>query len=92
MCVYVCVFNAPVHTSIYVDCVFFSKDGEIDELVDEMNSGRVLYALIRVKDPNTQLLKNVWINWVSDLFLIAVGSSLDLFSITHIYFYHTVLG
>lgn len=32
--------------------------------MDEMNSGKVLYALIKVKDPNTELLKNVWINWV----------------------------
>ena len=67
VCMYVCVFNAPVLTYQFMLIVFFfSKDGEIDELVDEMNSGRVLYALIRVKDPNTQLLKNVWINWVSD--------------------------
>ena len=51
-----------------------------------MNSGRVLYALIRVKDPNTQLLKKVWINWVNDLFLIAICSILDLFSITYIFF------
>ncbi len=39
-------------------------DGDLEELVDEMNSGKVLYALIKIKDPNTELLKNVWINWV----------------------------
>ena len=39
-------------------------DGGLDELVDEMNGGKCLYAFMRVQDPNTQLPKNVLINWV----------------------------
>ena len=39
-------------------------DGGLDEMVDEMNGGKCLYAFLRVIDPNTQLPKNVLINWV----------------------------
>jgi hypothetical protein len=38
-------------------------DGGLDELVDEMNAGKCLYAFMRVTDPNTQLPKNVLVNW-----------------------------
>jgi hypothetical protein len=38
-------------------------DGGLDEIVDEMNGGKCLYAFLRVTDPNTQLPKNVLINW-----------------------------
>ena len=40
-----------------------TSDGDLEELVDEMNGGKILYAVIRIKDPNTQLHKTVWINW-----------------------------
>ena len=43
-------------------CVFI--DGGIDEVVDEMSGGKSLYAFMRVIDTNTQLPKNVLINWV----------------------------
>ena len=43
-------------------CVFI--DGGIDEVVDEMSGGKTLYAFMRVIDANTQLPKNVLINWV----------------------------
>lgn len=39
-------------------------DGGVDEVVEEMNGGKVLYAFLRVIDPNTELHKNVLINWV----------------------------
>ena len=42
-----------------------SSDGDIDEMVDELSSGKMMYAFLRVKDPNTQLFKNVLVNWVS---------------------------
>ena len=39
-------------------------DGGIDEMIDEMSGGKVLYAFLQVTDPNTQLPKNVFVNWV----------------------------
>lgn len=41
-----------------------STDGDLDELVDELNEGKMLYAAIKVMDPNTNLPKIVFINWV----------------------------
>ena len=41
-------------------------DGGLDEMMDEMSGGKVLYAFLQVTDPNTQLPKNVLINWVRD--------------------------
>lgn len=38
-------------------------DGDLDELVDELNEGKILYAGIKVMDPNTNLPKIVFINW-----------------------------
>ena len=46
------------------ECVPVLIDGGLDEMVDEMNGGKCLYAFLRVTDPNTQLPKNVLINWV----------------------------
>lgn len=46
----------------------FSKlhlpDGGLEELVEELNSGKVMYAFCRVQDPNSGLPKYVLINWV----------------------------
>ncbi|XP_013391294.1 drebrin-like protein B isoform X2 [Lingula anatina] len=38
-------------------------DGDLEEMVDELNSGKIMYAYCRVQDPNTNLWKNVIINW-----------------------------
>jgi len=38
-------------------------DGGIDEMIDEMSGGKVLYAFLQVTDPNTRLPKNVLVNW-----------------------------
>ncbi|GFY39793.1 drebrin-like protein [Trichonephila inaurata madagascariensis] len=38
-------------------------DGGLEELVDELNSGKVMYAFCKVTCPNTGLLKFVFINW-----------------------------
>lgn len=43
-------------------------DGDLDELVDELNEGKMLYAAIKVMDPNTNLPKIVFINWVCHLY------------------------
>lgn len=42
-------------------------DGDIEEMVDELSSGKMMYVFMRVKDPNTQLFKNVLVNWVSQI-------------------------
>lgn len=38
-------------------------DGGLEELADELNSGKIMYAFVRVEDPKTSLIKNVLINW-----------------------------
>lgn len=40
-------------------------DGGLEEMVEELNSGKVMYGFCRVKDPNSGLPKYVLINWVS---------------------------
>ena len=47
--------------------VFSSGEDGLDELLDELNSGKILYGLVSVLDPNTDLPKYVFINWVSGL-------------------------
>ena len=49
---------------MFVSGYVVHTDGGLDELVDEMNAGKCLYAFMRVTDPNTQLPKNVLVNWV----------------------------
>lgn len=54
----------------HIVCVFDATatcaDGGLEELVEELNSGRVMYAFCRVRDPNSGLPKFVLINWVRD--------------------------
>lgn len=38
--------------------------GGLDEMVEELNSGKVMYAFCRVQDPNSGLPKFVLVNWV----------------------------
>lgn len=44
---------------------FYSADGGIEEMMDDLNSGRIMYVFCKVLDPNTGLSKFVFINWVS---------------------------
>ncbi|XP_062034588.1 drebrin-like protein isoform X2 [Lepus europaeus] len=41
-------------------------EGGLEELVEELNSGKVMYAFCRVKDPNSGLPKFVLINWTGE--------------------------
>ncbi|KAF3287610.1 hypothetical protein TWF970_007322 [Orbilia oligospora] len=41
-------------------------DGELDDLFEDFNDGRVQFALAKVKDPNTQLGKNIFFAWCGD--------------------------
>ncbi|XP_053574112.1 drebrin-like protein [Bombina bombina] len=41
-------------------------DGGLEELVEELSSGKVMYAFCRVRDPNSGLPKYVLINWTGE--------------------------
>lgn len=41
-------------------------DGDLEEMVEELSGGKVMYAFIQVTDPNTQLPKNVLVNWAGE--------------------------
>ncbi|KAL0965308.1 hypothetical protein UPYG_G00279570 [Umbra pygmaea] len=41
-------------------------DGGLEEMVEELNSGKVMYAFCRVKEPNSGLSKYILINWTGD--------------------------
>ncbi|XP_046872440.1 drebrin-like protein B isoform X4 [Hypomesus transpacificus] len=41
-------------------------DGGLDELVEELSSGKIMYAFTRVEDPNSGLPKYVLINWTGE--------------------------
>lgn len=38
-------------------------DGGLLELTDELNSGKIMYAIVSVQDPKTSLTKIILINW-----------------------------
>ena len=39
-------------------------DEGLDELESEFNSGKIMYAFVRIDDPNTNLKKFILIVWV----------------------------
>ncbi|KAI9797150.1 MAG: hypothetical protein M1825_006254, partial [Sarcosagium campestre] len=41
-------------------------DGELLDLIEEFSDGRIQFAFVRVKDPNTALPKNVLIGWCGE--------------------------
>ncbi len=43
----------------------YLAEGELLDLIDEFSDGRIQFAFLKVKDPNTSLPKNVLIAWVS---------------------------
>ncbi|XP_009333314.1 PREDICTED: drebrin-like protein, partial [Pygoscelis adeliae] len=43
-----------------------SFHGGLEEMVEELNSGKVMYAFCRVKDPNSGLPKYVLVNWTGE--------------------------
>lgn len=42
------------------------ENGDLDDLNEEFSDGRIQYAFVRVKDPNTQLAKFALINWCGE--------------------------
>uniref|UniRef100_UPI00358EC05F drebrin-like protein n=1 Tax=Myxine glutinosa TaxID=7769 RepID=UPI00358EC05F len=43
-----------------------SGAGGLNEMVEELNSGKIMYAYCRVKDPNAGLSKYVLVNWYAE--------------------------
>ncbi|KAM6341825.1 drebrin-like protein [Podargus strigoides] len=43
-----------------------SGDGGLEEMVEELSSGKVMYAFCRVQDPNSGLPKYVLVNWTGE--------------------------
>jgi len=41
-----------------------SAEGDLSDLVEEFSDGRVQFAFVKVKDPNTTLPKSALIAWV----------------------------
>uniref|UniRef100_A0A3Q3WQR2 ADF-H domain-containing protein n=1 Tax=Mola mola TaxID=94237 RepID=A0A3Q3WQR2_MOLML len=41
-------------------------NGGLQEMVEELNSGKVMYAFCRVQDPNSGLPKFVLVNWTGE--------------------------
>lgn len=42
-------------------------EGELDELIEDFNEGRIQFAFVKVKDPNSGLPKSALIAWVRQL-------------------------
>jgi len=38
-------------------------DGGVDELIEDLNSGKIMYAFLRIEDPKTGLNKYLLVNW-----------------------------
>lgn len=50
-------------------------------MVDELSGGKMMYAFLRVTDPNTQLPKNVLVNWVSLPLALSLSLTILIFLI-----------
>ena len=46
--------------------VFRTGEGEMADMVDEFSEGKIQYAFVKVRDPNTTLQKNVLIAWCGE--------------------------
>uniref|UniRef100_A0A8C7I1Y1 ADF-H domain-containing protein n=1 Tax=Oncorhynchus kisutch TaxID=8019 RepID=A0A8C7I1Y1_ONCKI len=58
-----CNVDDPRSICVYV---YLYVDGGLEEMVEELSSGKVMYAFCRVKDPNSGLCKYVLINWTGE--------------------------
>ena len=52
-----------VYKSVYTS-ILSLEDG-LEEMVDDFSGGKILYGGLRILDPNSNLPKVVFINWVS---------------------------
>lgn len=72
--------------------VVSTGDGGLEELVDELNSGKIMYAFCRVTCPNTGLPKCVFINWVSMIIKFIIRHIISSFIIKHIPYFIIEIG
>jgi hypothetical protein len=52
-----------MRTRSYTDRELCYIEGELSELIEDFNEGRIQFAYVKVKDPNSGLPKNVLIAW-----------------------------
>jgi drebrin-like protein len=45
--------------------MLMDAEGELIDFIEEFSDGRIQFGFLRVKDPNTSLLKFVLVAWVS---------------------------
>lgn len=43
--------------------VLIASANGIEEMMEDLNSGQIMYAFLKIMDPKTSLPKNVLINW-----------------------------
>jgi hypothetical protein len=53
-----------VYVYVQIFMMFFLPAGGIEEMAEDLNSGKIMYAFCKVMDPKTSLPKCVLINWV----------------------------
>jgi hypothetical protein len=47
--------------------MLMETEGELIDFIEEFSDGRIQFGFLRVKDPNTTLLKFVLVAWVCSL-------------------------
>ena len=47
-----------------INTTFSLLEDGLEEMVDDFNGGKILYGGLRITDPNSNLPKVVFINWV----------------------------
>ena len=55
-----------METDIHLNSLTLSVEGELVDLIDEFSDGRVQFAFLKIKDPNTSLPKSVLIGWCGE--------------------------
>lgn len=51
---------------IRLNSLTHSVEGELVDLIDEFSDGRVQFAFLKIKDPNTSLPKSLLIGWCGE--------------------------
>lgn len=62
----------------------------VEELCEELNSGKIMYAFVRIEDPKTGLKKFLLINWqvksilLQEMLCVEIFIKLNLRNIKHL--------
>jgi hypothetical protein len=49
-------------------------EGELLDLIEEFSDGRIQFAFLKIKDPNTTLPKNILISWVTQAISVPIDT------------------